>query len=87
LRWMWLKLHLTSFTKFECTYREVNTESIYKRNMNGMMQCGTVWTGKVEVWIPVSWTSEMNQDFKDYAWLAQYRPTEIKDIPRCHRLA
>ncbi len=48
LRWMRLKLHLASFTKFECTYREVNTESISKTSMNGiMMQCGTVLTGKV----------------------------------------
>jgi hypothetical protein len=26
----------------------------------------------------------MNQDLKEYAWLAEYRPTEIEDISGCY---
>jgi hypothetical protein len=37
--------------------------------------------------MPVSRALETNKNSKEYAWLAQYRPTEVEDISGCERLA
>jgi hypothetical protein len=40
-----------------------------------------------QVQIPVSQALEMNKNVNEYAWLAQYRPTEVKNISGSKRFA